>query len=1672
MQANCLQTKSSAPYFGAHLPLRRLLNLAILTILYPAPLLANPEGAQIISGQVSINNSTPGVTTITNSPNAIIHWQNFNIAQNEITRFIQQNGQSAVLNRIIGENPSAILGQLASNGKVFLINPNGIVFGAGSVIDTQGLVASSLNLSDQDFRTGNYHFIAGSGSGNGAGNIVNEGIIRAGKDGNIILIAPSIQNNGIIKSDGGQITLAAGQELVLTSLDDPEIRFAIQAPTNAVLNLGTLLTQGGAVNVFANSITHSGDINADSVTVDAQGRIRLVAEQDINLTQGSTLSANNSHGDAGTIHVDSKTGTTSAQGVIEARATQTGKGGDIALLGERVGVLDQARLNANGAQGGGQVLVGGDRQGKNPGVHNAKATYLGADTRISADAGASGNGGKVIAWSDQATRAYGQISAKGGAQSGNGGFVETSGQWLDTSGVKVDASAARGKSGEWLLDPNNITIQAAGTDTHVGGEPNWSSDDDSGILTTGSIESALNNGTSITVTTSAGGANTQAGDITVASDITKSAGGDAGLTLNAHNNINIDANIKSTAGKLDLTLTPDSNGAGGGNTTINKSIDLNSGTLTLNGASTQSATSVIKNASITVSNAGNSELNGILANVETVTIEPNATLTVNHGNTDFNGVFKNSGTLNINAYFVMRALELDGGLLSGSGAVTVTEEFEFNAGKLAGSGLFTTAANAVTTLDNGETVYLGKNWNNLGTIDWQGAGGLAADNSNGGVTFNNMAGGVLNVSAPAVPTLAASGTRQLDMATFNNKGVVNLTSGELKILSPGYGDGDYNAAAGSSLQFSGTRYFNPGALVNSAGTVTFANGTHTFLKGSGYNASQTEVVDGGELNFYTGAAVALPVLTLNSGTLGGADNVTVSNQFNFHAGALAGGGVFTTAAGSATTLADVGAAYLDKRWDNLGTIQWQGSASLGRQNGGGVFNNLAGGVINVGHVNPAGVLEIDTARFNNAGTLNLSSGMLRILANGADTGHYNVIGSGQLQFWNASRSFNGATIDSANTLQFANGANYFNTGSNYNAFETFIDGATVTFRTGATVNMPTLTLGGNGTLTGSDSINVSSALRFFSGLMSGSGKLTTAIESRSLLAEGHALLYMNWDNYGIVSYGSGVSNPKATPRLGLETPPVKQWNNYGVINWQGDPAPASNVASAIILNNRASGVFNISSPNASSVRELNTGAFNNQGTVNLSSGVLRIYSPGADTGSYNVTDAGRLQFWNGSRAFNSGANIASVNPVSFVNSINLFNAGSRLTAPNTILDGATVSFNNGAVLNRLTMTGGTLNNTNSLTVNGLFNWSGGTVAGPGAFRFANGFNYSAGAMLATGSVDITGATLRLPAMPSISRLSARATGDLVLTGDIAASGAGAALTLVAGNRFDNSIGAGLATPNGRWLVYADHPDSATLGGLTAAFKHYGCTNNALCNDGFDVLATSGNGLLYHVIPVLFVTPYQLTSVYGDPANFTASYSGFIDGDTAATSGLSGAPTFTASGGLSGAGYYNAGGHDVAYAGGLANSLGYQFKDNAASLNEWTVTPRDLTIVANPASKFYGESDPLFSYNVSGLLRGDNLAGALGRVSGENVGHYPMTQGSLAASPNYRVRYTTANLQIKEADDVDSDDAIQESIHEQQNTVVVLANQADIEEHEVNEHIEHVKETSDEHSKRHRPRQCK
>jgi len=421
---------------------------------FAAPALhANPTGPTVVHG-TALFQQTGNVLQVTNSPNAIIHWQSFSIGAGEITRFIQQSGASAVLNRVVGQNPSAILGALQSNGRVFLINPNGIVFGAGSQVDVAGLVASTLNLSNADFLAGRMRFTEVPG----AGSVVNQGSISTSSAGNVYLVGPAVTNQGLITSPGGEVILAAGNSVELVNPGTPNLRVEVAAAENEARNLGTIVADAGRVGIYAGLIHHSGTIRADSAVATEDGRIVLRATKSVTVEATAVTTANGPAGGSVTIQSGD---TTLVSGTIEAKGSEA-RGGTIQVLGNLVGLVENATIDASGAAGGGTVLVGGDFQGKNPDIPNAFRTYIGPEAVIRADATQAGDGGRVIVWADDVTRFYGAISARGGGEGGNGGFVEVSGKEVLRFYGAVDVRAPAGRAGTILLDPRDITIQDTG----------------------------------------------------------------------------------------------------------------------------------------------------------------------------------------------------------------------------------------------------------------------------------------------------------------------------------------------------------------------------------------------------------------------------------------------------------------------------------------------------------------------------------------------------------------------------------------------------------------------------------------------------------------------------------------------------------------------------------------------------------------------------------------------------------------------------------------------------------------------------------------------------------------------------------------------------------------------------------------------------------------------------------------------------------------------------------------------------------------------------------------------------------------------------------------------------------------------------------------------------------
>jgi filamentous hemagglutinin family protein len=449
---------------------------AVAACFISAPVLSNGQIASVTRGTVT-SNQVGNVLTVTNSPGAIINWRTFSIQAGETTHFAQTSASSTVLNRVLND-PTVIYGTLSSNGRVWLVNPAGIMVGPGGKVDVAAFVASTLNVADADFLAGRSVFI----NDGGAGSVINRGEIRTPAGGSVYLIGSNVTNEGIITTPKGETILAAGNTVSLIDSATPGVKVDITGAEGNATNLGTITAEAGRVGIAGVIVRNSGTVNASSV-VSEGGRVFLKASQDA--------------------YVDGN-----------GRIVTTGtKGGSVEVLGNRVAVTGNAEIDASGTgdtnAGGGRILVGGDYQGANPDIQNANITYFGPDATLKADAGKVGDGGTVIVWSDDTTRAYGSISARGGAAGGNGGLVETSGKrYLDTPGIRVNVGAARGKAGTWLLDPSEINIVASGTsDVDYGGDPlEFSYGGNVGTLVDDDLNAALAYGGNVIVRTDGVGA--------------------------------------------------------------------------------------------------------------------------------------------------------------------------------------------------------------------------------------------------------------------------------------------------------------------------------------------------------------------------------------------------------------------------------------------------------------------------------------------------------------------------------------------------------------------------------------------------------------------------------------------------------------------------------------------------------------------------------------------------------------------------------------------------------------------------------------------------------------------------------------------------------------------------------------------------------------------------------------------------------------------------------------------------------------------------------------------------------------------------------------------------------------------------------------------------------------
>ena len=760
-----------------------------------------PTGAEVTSGNATITTSGLQMTIDQSSQSMIANWQSFNIGSDAGVRFNQPNSSSTALNRITDQNPTQIMGSLSANGKIFLINPSGIIFGRNARVDVGGLVASSLDMLDHDFLEGKYSF---RNSGN-AGTILNQGTIKAFPGGVVALIAPRVTNEGTITTQNGSTALGAGNQVSLDFNGDGLISLIVDAGAVEALteNKEIIKAEGGLVVMTAKA--------ADALVQSAVNNSGIIEAK-------SFLER------AGHIILDAAEGMTTISGTLDVSSSES-KGGQIVATGNRVLVKSGAHLSASGTTGGGEVLVGGSWQGKDSSIPQATGTIVERCALLEANATNNGNGGTVVAWSDvtnplSVTRAYGTFEAQGGPNSGNGGRIETSGHWLDVADISLSASALSGSGGVWLLDPYTVTINNNGTDGNWNsGNPDiWTPDKNNSQLKNSAITDRLKSGTSVTIIT--GGTNgDEYGDITVSNDIlTTITTGSPALTLNADRNITISAAIGNYSRTLSLimnaggTITGTGAISGTGTTTFNigsgsgiysgiisktNLIKEGTGTLILSGANSYTGTTTINAGALRAANST------ALGKAGGVTVASGATLEL-------------EGNITIGN----KTLSLSGSGFNSSGALRNVSDKNTYGGPI--------TLSAATQI-NSESGML----NLTGTID--GTNALQV-NGFGGVTFYRPLGYstiLESFTADAATTLLINGGFVLTSMTQTYSGSTTFGAPTLLLASDITATGAVSATERLSL--------------SAGGNVTFSNPLNNFSTVQMYKAGTVSLVDVNEL---------------------------------------------------------------------------------------------------------------------------------------------------------------------------------------------------------------------------------------------------------------------------------------------------------------------------------------------------------------------------------------------------------------------------------------------------------------------------------------------------------------------------------------------------------------------------------------------------------------------------------------------------------------------------------------------------------------------------------------------------------------------------------------------------------------------------------------------------------
>ncbi len=785
----------------------RVLPIFLGAFLFSSLIFANPEFNNVAAGQASVSQTATTTTVNQTSQQAILNWHSFNIGSGESTHFQQPTG-GVTFNRINpSQGVSQIYGNLTATGRIILSNPAGIHFGPNAYVNVGGLIATTMDMSDSDFMSGNYHFSQVAGFN---GEIINQGHIVAATHGLIALVGGAVTNDGLIEAHLGQVILASGSAVTMSFAGNDLVNFTVDgaSSTAKVTNTGGLIADGGKILVSAKATQGVLD-NVINMQGYAQAKSVGVVNGDIVFSGGTS-------------------GIVRIAGNVNASGKNAGeKGGNITVVGHNLLLMPTALLDVSGDAGAGNAWIGGNYFGSGP-LQNANAVIMTTGAKILADAITTGKGGEVILWADNYTRFFGEITARGGAVSGDGGFVETSGkQDLEVGlSASVNTLAPHGKTGDWLLDPSTLNIVTGGTATLAQVDQFT---DNPGTATT--IAPATINAAAANVSLRANG------DITVTNAIAMT---NAGITLllNAGRDIIVNANISTN--NANLTLFANDNAATSANRggTGIGSISVSGGvTLSTSGANTIALTiGPTNNANFkpgAINIAGNlTTASGgtVLLTLPTPNSGPNSVIS---GTITTSNLTKASGagqvTLSGSNSFIGTSVVT---LQSGSGTMIASNVGAFNSVGTFSIASGTTLQYSTNSLNNtssnytingtgnggiGALVFNGTtgSWGNFGTFTMGSDSTISVADVNSTATISGGIVGAFGLTKIGAGTLSLQGN-----STYS--GTTTVTAGTLSSGASGVGTSTATGTSAISVA-AGARFDVLAALNNNNKTITIAN---------------------------------------------------------------------------------------------------------------------------------------------------------------------------------------------------------------------------------------------------------------------------------------------------------------------------------------------------------------------------------------------------------------------------------------------------------------------------------------------------------------------------------------------------------------------------------------------------------------------------------------------------------------------------------------------------------------------------------------------------------------------------------------------------------------------------------------------------------------------------------